>query len=303
MRMSKPKPGIREVVRFMWRYMDGADTYFHCDLPPGKSDIDVSADYLSKVRVALSSQLQTSLGEIFTREEGNIHYYFTIPGTWDDAGQKSLRAAIIQAGYLRDENDYRLSIVTVGEAAALHCLKRSMLDLKVKDVVLIVHCGWGVVDLQACELASKSPHSFAEYTPGSGSLCGLSITLVLYLSCVNILDSSSTVEQNFSRSLRRKLRKMKLPNGSSTVARVSDACAMDFQNRIELGFKNDGQSWVVYTGIEAEFPEADIEKGCITFTNDEILPCFEPVVNRILELIRKQVKAVHAQNGTLEVSH
>ena len=137
---------------------------FDPDLPPGKSDIDVSADYLSKVRVALSSQLQTSLGEVFTRDERDIDYWFTIPGIWDDAGQKSLRAAIIQAGYVRDENDHRLSFVTVGEAAALHCLKLSMLDLQVKDVVLIVDCGWGAVDLQTCELASKSPYSFAEYT-------------------------------------------------------------------------------------------------------------------------------------------
>jgi hypothetical protein len=111
------------------------------------------------------------------------------------------------------------------------------------------------------------------------------------------------VEQNFNRSFRTKLRKLKLPNGSSTVARIFAACAADFRNRIELGFKNDGQNWVVNTGIEGEFPKADIEKGCITFTNDEILLCFEPVVSRILELIRKQVEAVHTQNGTLKVSH
>jgi hypothetical protein len=304
MRVSTPKPGMRKVECSLWRrYVVGADTYFTRDLPPGKSDIDVSADYLSKVRVALTSQLQTSLGEVFTREERHIHYYFTIPGNWYDAGQKSLRAAIIQAGYLRDENDYRLSIVTVGEAAALHCLKRSMLDLQVKDVVLIVHCGWEALDLQACELASKSPCSFAEYTSGSGALCGLSITLVSYLSCVNILDSSFTVDQNFRRILSRKLRKMKLPNGSSTFARVFAACAVDFQNRIKLGFKNDGQNWVVNIGNEANFPEADIEKGFITVTNDQILPCFEPVVTGILELIRNQVEAVHALNGTLKVSH
>jgi hypothetical protein len=96
---------------------------------------------------------------------------------------------------------------------------------------------------------------------------------------------------------------MKLPDGSRTVARVSAACFVGFHDRIKLGFKNDGQNWVVDIGIEAKFPEADIEKGCITFTNDQILPCFEPVVNRILEGIRKQVEAVHARNGTLKVSH
>lgn len=60
---------------------------------------------------------------------------------------------------------------------------------------------------------------------------------------------------------------------------------------------------MVNIGIEANFPEADIEKGCIMLTNDEILKCFEPVVNRILELIRKQVEAVQGRNGMLKVSH
>jgi molecular chaperone DnaK (HSP70) len=141
-------------------------------LPPGKSDIDVSADYLSKVRMAMKSHLEMSLGEVFSREERKIQYYFTIPVTWNDTGQKSLRAAIVQAGYLRDENDNRLSYVTESEAAAHYCLKISLLNLRVKDVILIVDCGTGTVDLQACELVGESPHSFAEFTAGSGDSCG-----------------------------------------------------------------------------------------------------------------------------------
>ena len=49
-----------------------------------------------------------------------------------------------------------------------------------------------------------------------------------------------------------------------------------------------------------EFPEAGIEEGYMTFTNEEILQCFEPVVNRILELVRNQIIAIQAQNRTLQ---
>jgi hypothetical protein len=79
---------------------------------------------------------------------------------------------MIDAGYLRDENDNRLSYLTEGEAAAHYCLKISVLNLQVKDIVLIADCGTITVDLQACELASQSPHSFAEFTSGSGDCCG-----------------------------------------------------------------------------------------------------------------------------------
>jgi hypothetical protein len=40
----------------------------------------------------------------------------------------------------------------------------------------------------------------------------------------------------------------------------------------------------------------------MTFTNEEILQCFEPVVNRILELVRNQIIAIQAQNRSLQVS-
>jgi len=78
---------------------------------------------------------------------------------------------------------------------------------------------------------------------------------------------------------------------------------MDFENRIKADFRNNLQKWAVDVGIETDFPEAGIEEGYMTFTNDEILLCFEPVVNRILEMIQNQIVAVQAQNGQLQVSN
>lgn len=39
----------------------------------------------------------------------------------------------------------------------------------------------------------------------------------------------------------------------------------------------------------------------MTFTNEEILQCFEPVVARILELVRNQIIAIEAQHRLLQV--
>jgi len=76
---------------------------------------------------------------------------------------------------------------------------------------------------------------------------------------------------------------------------------MDFENRIKADFRNNGSKWAVDVGIEAEFPEAGIEEGYMSFSNEEILQCFEPVVNRILELVRNQIIAIQAQNRALQV--
>ncbi|PHH83603.1 hypothetical protein CDD82_6631 [Ophiocordyceps australis] len=282
-----PKPGVQKVEWFKLQLMLSGNTYIDPinlpPLPPGKSEIDVAADYLFKLRQAMRSALQKTLGEVFNREERNIRYYLTVPAIWNDAGKAATRAAAIQAGFLRDENDNRLTLISEPEAAALFCSKTGLLNLKVHDAVLIVDCGGGTVDLIAYEVEDENPFTVAECTAGSGDSCG-----------------STALNRNFSNILRTKIRKMKLPDGSRTAGRVYAKCIMDFENRIKADFRNNGQKWAVDVGIEAEFPEAGIEEGYMTFTNEEILQCFEPVVNRILELVRNQIIAIQAQSRTLQ---
>ena len=284
-----PKPGVQKVEWFKLQLMLSGNTYIDPinlpPLPPGKSEIDVAADYLFHLRQAMRNQLQKTLGEVFNREERNIRYYLTVPAIWNDAGKAATRAAAIQAGFLRDENDNRLTLITEPEAAAMFCTKTGLLNVKVHDAVLIVDCGGGTVDLIAYEVEEEQPFSVAECTAGSGDSCG-----------------STALNRNFSNILRAKIRKMKLPDGSKTAGKVYAKCIMDFENRIKADFRNNGQKWAVDVGIEAEFPEAGIEEGYMTFTNEEILQCFEPVVNRILELVRNQIIAIQAQNRSLQVS-
>ncbi|KAK8233568.1 hypothetical protein HDK90DRAFT_414961 [Phyllosticta capitalensis] len=281
-----PKPGVQKVEWFKLQLMLSGNTYIDPinlpPLPPGKSEIDVAADYLFHLRQAMRNYLQKTLGDVFNREERNIRYYLTVPAIWNDAGKAATRAAAIQAGFLRDENDNRLTLVSEPEAAAMFCSKTGLLNLKVHDAVLIVDCGGGTVDLIAYEVEEEQPFSVAECTTGSGDSCG-----------------STALNRNFSNILRAKIRKMKLPDGSKTAGKVYAKCIMDFENRIKADFRNNGQKWAVDVGIEAEFPEAGIEDGYMTFTNEEILQCFEPVVNRILELVRNQIIAIQAQNRSL----
>jgi hypothetical protein len=283
-----PKAGVQKVEWFKLQLMLSGNTYIDPinlpPLPPGKSEIDVAADYLFHLRQAMRNQLQKTLGEVFNREERNIRYYLTVPAIWNDAGKAATRAAAIQAGFLRDENDNRLTLITEPEAAAMFCTKTGLLNVKIHDAVLIVDCGGGTVDLIAYEVEEEQPFSVAECTAGSGDSCG-----------------STALNRNFSNILRAKIRKMKLPDGSRTAGKVYAKCIMDFENRIKADFRNNGQKWAVDVGIEAEFPEAGIEEGYMTFTNEEILQCFEPVVNRILELVRNQIIAIQAQNRSLQV--
>jgi len=94
---------------------------------------------------------------------------------------------------------------------------------------------------------------------------------------------------------------MGLPDSPKTADRVYANSIMDFKNRIKSDFRNNGQKWAVDVDIEADFPLADIEEGFMVFTNQEILRCFEPVIGRVLKLVRNQIVAVESQHKVLKV--
>ena len=286
-----PKPGVQKALWFKLRLMlsgDEGNSYLDPvslpPLPPGKSAVDVAADYLLMLRHEIRAKLQNTLGEVFAREEQVIRYYLTVPAIWNDAGKAATRAAAIQAGLLQDENDNRLTLISEPEAAAIFCARMGLLDLKIGDAILIVDCGGGTVDLIAYIVEEERPFSVMECTQGSGDSCG-----------------STALNSNFGNILRAKIRRMNVPDGSRVAGRVYAKCFVDFENRIKADFRNNGQTWAIDVGIQVDYPEASIEDGYMMFTNEEIFHCFEPVVNRILELVRSQIIAIQAQHGSLQV--
>jgi molecular chaperone DnaK (HSP70) len=171
-----PKPGVQKVEWFTLQLMLEGNTYIDpLNLPPlpdGKTAISVSADYLSKLRQAIRSALQKTLGEVFLREERSIRWVFTIPAIWNDAGKAALRASVIDAGFIRGPNDNRLQLVTEPEAIVFFCSKTGLLNIKLHDAVLIVDAGKGTVDLIAYEVQNVNPFTVAEATAASGDSCG-----------------------------------------------------------------------------------------------------------------------------------
>lgn len=141
-------------------------------LPPGKSEIDVAGDYLFKLRQAMRNEIQKTLGEDFNREERNIEYYFTLPPIWSESGRVALHAAAIYAGFLRSETDDRITFIREPEATAIYCAKYGLLNVQMGDVILVVDCGSGTVDLMAYEVTNTTPFSLIECTAPSGDSCG-----------------------------------------------------------------------------------------------------------------------------------
>jgi len=89
---------------------------------------------------------------------------------------------------------------------------------------------------------------------------------------------------------------------ASEETKLLEKCLADFKERILQSFKNSGQRWTIDLGLEGSYPEAGIEDGYITFSNDQILSCFWPLVAGILELISAQIYAIQEQAKPLTAS-
>lgn len=101
--------------------------------------------------------------------------------------------------------------------------------------------------------------------------------------------------------VRTKIKRMRLPDGSRLARRVFGKCIDDFEDRILSDFRNNGQEWDIDVAVEAEFPDAGIKNGFMTYTNDEILSCFQPVMDGITTMIAHAIGDVFKTGNVLEV--
>lgn len=230
-------------------------------------------------------QLKKNLGEtIFTCEEANIHYFLTVPAIWDETAKAATRAAAIKAGFLPFRDHNRLTLVAEPEAAAIFSIASGILNLEINDAVLVVDCGGGTVDLIAYRIEDKDSFKLAKCAAGSGDCCG-----------------STAVNRNFSILLRDRISKMRLDEGSKIAQKVHLKCLQDFETRIKTHFRNNGNAWAIDLGLGKDYLEAGIVEGYMMFTDEEILECFKPVVERVTGLVRSQIIDILSGNRHLQV--
>jgi hypothetical protein len=84
---------------------------------------------------------------------------------------------------------------------------------------------------------------------------------------------------------------LKFAEDSKTAGRIYAKAIMDFDSRIKHAFSNDGSTWAVEVGVFADYPDAGIDggSGSMAVTNEDMLACYEPPVNRVIELISDQL--------------
>ena len=140
---------------------------------PGKSPVEVVADYLSEVRKHAWAKLEVKYGaELFRTLTKEL--VITVPAVWSERAKDLTLKAVTKAQW----DVSKIAIVTEPEAAAVYTLKYMSSgvqqdQIKVNDHFVLVDAGGGTVDLISYKVTRIAPtYGVEEAVVGSGDKCG-----------------------------------------------------------------------------------------------------------------------------------
>jgi molecular chaperone DnaK (HSP70) len=140
---------------------------------PGKSPVDVVADYLSEVRASAYKTLEMKYGaELFSML--NKVLVITVPAVWSEHAKDQTLKAVTKSNW----GASKIGLVTEPEAAAIYTLKYMNQGVNRDQVTrgdsfVLCDAGGGTVDLISYKVTNTTPHfAIEEAVVGSGDKCG-----------------------------------------------------------------------------------------------------------------------------------
>ncbi|TGZ81553.1 actin-like ATPase domain-containing protein [Ascodesmis nigricans] len=235
--------------------------------------VDVATDFLSSVREHAFKCISASYDKDFVAQS-KIEYILTIPAIWTDQA----KALVVQAARKAKMGTHRVNfhLVSEPEAAAAYTFRVIQPhNLKVGESIVVCDAGGGTCDLVSYEIGNLIPLMLNEAVSGTGDLCG-----------------SVYLDQAFDKYIRQLL-------GNARVDRMKPRArqqmAKSFE-RVKIRFGNTTDSYfeVIVPGI-ADDDELNIEDGFHSMSSAALQAIFDPVVDRIVELVRQQITSLQRQ--------
>ncbi|KAF9920602.1 Heat shock 70 kDa protein 12A, partial [Linnemannia zychae] len=276
-KLAMDSPSVSKRVQ-IFQYKPYLDE--NLNMPPWKNIVpvpDAISDYLYELHEYAADKILQEFGPSYSRK--CFRYCLSVPAMWSDRVKDTMRKAAIRTKLISEtDHPERLMLVSEPEAAALYC-KRSckQYDLEDGDRFLICDAGGGTVDLIVYDIhmTSQGQH-LSEVVKGHGASCG-----------------SMFIDMNFRDFLIQKFGKNWINFPKDIFARLIDAFAYQLKPHFD--------------GIEDQFlalprsdcfdhlqdPEAiGIDGGYMRLKASEMKEAvFEPVVVKVLKLIREQLTA------------
>ncbi|PWW76345.1 actin-like ATPase domain-containing protein [Tuber magnatum] len=240
-------------------------------IPPGKKPVDVVADYLSELYKHTIDHLEKSLGKDVV-EVSSLEFILTVPAVWSDEAKDLTLQAAESAGFGRKKS---IRLISEPEATTVCCLKEiEPKNLNVGDTFVVADCGDRTVDVISYTITRISPQlELVECVGGTGAVCG-----------------STVLNERFEELVRDrigdKFDKMKHEARLYMVKEFNDILKRNFTDS-----EDEGISTCPIPGI-ADDSTAGIKGGMFAMDREEMRKIFDPVVQKIVQLVQQQVNEV-----------
>ncbi|CAB4437224.1 unnamed protein product [Rhizophagus irregularis] len=240
-------------------------------------------DYLKKIGELIKETIPKFWDGIDFME--HILIVITVPAEYSENDKAIMRECTFNAGLIGEKNSEKLQFTTEPEAAAIYCMYSSLREYRLTEpgtTFMIVDCGGGTVDLTTRKLLEEN--QLGEITERTGDFCG-----------------STFIDKEFIKLLRREV-------GDSAVDLLSDNhygqlqyLVHEFCQNVKLPFCGNNQDFKYEIDLEESAPallqyvtgsEKDLmeeKEWMITLDFNTIKSMFDPIVDRIIKMIRIQL--------------
>ncbi|CAJ0858281.1 2975_t:CDS:2 [Entrophospora sp. SA101] len=216
----------------------------------------------------------------------NVRLVLTVPAEFNEQAIATMRECAFNAKLINVKNTQNLQFTTEPEAAAIHCMK----VLKEHSLTepgtsyMIVDCGGGTVDLTTRRLMEGD--TLGEVTERSGGFCG-----------------GSFVDLEFIDFLGKKVGERAIKLLKENHYGQYQYLVQEFCQRIKIPFTGDRKD---LDGFELDIDdvckvlkqyissdkkdELEDNEWLVEMTFEDIKGTFDPVINKIIKLIKDQLK-------------
>ncbi|CAG8562804.1 uncharacterized protein OCT59_009876 [Rhizophagus irregularis] len=241
-------------------------------------------DYFREIGELIKEMVTTHWSGIDFLE--NVLVVITVPAEYSEKDKAIMRECAYDAGLIIERESKNLQFTTEPEAAAIYCMEN---NLKVNNLntpgttFMIVDCGGGTVDLTTRKLLDDK--QLGEVTERAGDFCG-----------------STFIDKEFLKALRKIL-------GDRAIDLLRDShygqmqyMIQEFCRHVKLPFTGDKSDFTNYemdledvVPVVMQYVTEEVQDKMeetdwvIEFGYDDIKLMFDPIVERIINMIQMQL--------------
>ncbi|CAG8601319.1 20657_t:CDS:2 [Rhizophagus irregularis] len=212
-------------------------------------------DYLREIGKVIKDKIATHWSVNFFE---NVLLVLSVPAEYSEKDKGIMRECAYNAGLINDFNSKNLQFTTEPEAAAIYCMENKLNELQEDDIgmtFMVVDCGGGTVDLTTRKLVGINPLQLGEVKERIRDFCGSTFVDKMFIDFL-LPFTGDNREFNY-----------------------------------ELDIEEYAPALLQY--VDEEIREMMEENGwMINIKYNDIKLMFDPIIESILHLIRKQLDVI-----------